>query len=292
MLWLGKKPAEAAPAARDPIDPAPLPLELDRAICARKLAALQEELAQAADAGTGDDAGEAGLAPFLEALTRKHELFARLLAPEALGALDREGFDALLETVFTARRRLPRALQGLDLDRIGAAMRELLYGEAPLAGRLEGFAGALGVEGAKEARAAWDFGAELLHYREPVQYPLMSRWVWDVNTMSGALRELVRGNDTMRNIPLDGRPETFEGARRDIAGFLSEEGYYRDVPFLVDLLLAKAYSDYVQDMAKGVGVFAAELGARNDPLEFVAKMLGIDPHRRRGRSRVARHTVH
>lgn len=287
MLWFGKKPAEAASAVRDPIEPARLALAIDRSICARKLTKLQEEVAQAAREGAAE-----GLAPFLESLARKHEMFSRALAEDAVGALDQETFEGLLETVFTARRRLPPALEGMGIVALGAAVRELLYGDAPLAERMEGFVAALGADGPKGARAAWDLGAELLHYRDPVQYPLMARWVWDVKTMSGALRELIRGNDTMREIPLDASPETFEGARREIAGFFADEGYYRDVPYLVDVLLAKAYSDYVQDMAKGVGVFAAELGARNDPLEFVAKLLGVDPHRPSGQSRIKRRTVH
>ncbi len=287
MFRFGKKPTEAAAAVRDPIEPAQLALGIDPSICARKLTALQGEVAEAARDGESE-----GLTSFVGSLMRKHEMFSRVLAEEAVGAMDQAAFDALVETVFTARRRLPRALEGAGLDLVVVAVRELLYGTAALPERMAGFVETLHVGGAKERRAAWDLGAELLHYRDPVRYPLMSRWVWDVNTMTGALRELVRGNDTMRAIPLDGSPETFEGVRREIAEFLATEGYYRDVPFLVDLLLAKAYSDYVQDLARGVGVFAAELGARNDPLEFVAKMLGVDPHRRRGQSRIKRPTVH
>lgn len=287
MLWFGKKPTEAAAAAHNPIEPAQLALEIDRSICARKLTALQGDVAEAARDGEPE-----GLTSLLGSLTRKHEMFSRVLAEEALGTMNQAAFDALVETVFTARRRLPRALVGAKLDWVVAAVRELLYGTAALSERMAGFVETLHVGGTKERRAAWDLGAELLHYRDPVRYPLMSRWVWDVNTMTGALRELLRGNDTMRVIPLDGSPETFEGARREIAEFLATEGYYQDVPFLVDLLLAKAYSDYVQDMAKGVGVFAAELGARNDPLEFAAKMLGVDSHRRCGQSRIKRPAVH
>lgn len=292
MLWFGRKPAEGGDAVRDLIRPAKLALELDREICSRKLVQLQEEIA--AQAQNAESAGDRdpGLAPFIESLSHKHELFERVLAETELDALDEVAFSALLETIFTARRRLPPALVGFEHGRLRAAIRALLYGAGPLVERMVAFMDALPADSGKARRAAWDLGAEMLHFRDPERYPLMTRWVWDVNTMSGGLREFIRGNDTMREIPLDARPETFEGARLQFAEFLAEEGFYRDVPYLVDLLLAKGYSDYVQQMAKGVGVFAAELGARNDPMEFVAKMLGIDPHRRRGRTRVRMPTLH
>ncbi|HQU16027.1 MAG: hypothetical protein ACYC18_13450 [Gammaproteobacteria bacterium] len=267
-------------------------VELDRKICSRKLAQLQEEIAAQAQSAESTDDRDPGLAPFVESLSRKHELFERVLAETALDALDDAAFAALLETVFTARRRLPPALVGFEHDRLLSAIRDLLYGAGPLVERMQAFVDALPADSGKARRAAWDLGAEMLHFRDPERYPLMARWVWDLSTMSGGLREFIRGNDTMRDIPLDARPETFEGARLQLAEFLAEEGFYRDVPYLVDLLLAKAYADYVQQMAKGVGVFAAELGARNDPMEFVTKMLGIDPHRRRGQSRIRVPTVH
>jgi len=45
--------------------------------------------------------------------------------------------------------------------------------------------------GYPRAPAAWDFAAEVLHFHAPERYPLMTRWVWDETTQSGALRELV-----------------------------------------------------------------------------------------------------
>ncbi|WP_204270637.1 hypothetical protein, partial [Enterobacter hormaechei] len=69
------------------------------------------------------------------------------------------------------------------------ALQALLEGPGGVRERMERFAAELvaaaqGVTGdarlaAKARRAACDFAAELLHFLDPVRYPLMSRWVWD-----------------------------------------------------------------------------------------------------------------
>ena len=280
MLWFGKR-AEAE-GGRDLIRPAELEVAFDARLLAAKLARLMEH------------AGEhGGIEPFLEALRRKQALFAEALAPERMVSLDSGTMDTLLETVFPARRKLPAVLDELGPERVREAVRDLLHGEAPLAERMGRFVALVPEDRTKARRAARDLAAELLHFRDPVRYPLMTRWVWDSGTGTGALRELIRGNDTLREIPLDGAPETYEAARVWLAGRLREEGYYKELALPIDLVLAQAYADYVEIMAKGVGMLAAELGTSGThAMELVTKLLGIDPPRRSGASRLKRPRLH
>jgi len=291
MLWRKKQADKDAAAERDVIAPASLPIPPDPGVFASKF----EQLLEAVE-------DEGGVQAFVEALNVKRELFARALDVEVLRNMTPEGMDALLETVFTARRKLPELMVGMQQADVNAVIEALVYGTEPLAERMQTFMEFFPVaEGEDKAtqkanqkirRAAWDFGAEMLHFREPEKYPLMARWVWDVNTVSGAMREFIAANDTLRESPFDGRPETFEAVRQWMAEQLSAAGFYRDVPFLVDMVLGWAYTDYMRAMSSSMGLIEAEFGAKSDRTEPLRKILGIDPARRSGQSRVKRETVH
>ncbi|MCX7891175.1 MAG: hypothetical protein N2544_02240, partial [Burkholderiales bacterium] len=127
---------------------------------------------------------------------------------------------------------------------------------------------------ARLARAAHDFAAECLHFRDPLRYPLMTRWMWDPATASGALREFVKNPDHQTRLPLDARPETFEGARQWLAGEVEGQGIYRDIPFWVDLVAAGAYTHYFRSMTGGV--LGSDFQRTGGPEEQVKKLLGID----------------
>lgn len=275
MLRFAKQADPAKSRRRDRIAPGALKVALDPDICTAKLGVLVEQMAECG----GSDG-------FFAALRAKHELFERALEPDALAQMSPTVFDAVLETVFTARRRLPSLIRERDHQALLGAIRDLLYGATPIFERMVAFTQWLAAEDVKLRGAAWDVGAEMLHFRAPEHYPLMTRWVWDSKTQSGALREFIKGSDGLRDIPLDDRPETFEGARAMLAERLTAQGFYRDVVYMVDLLLAAAYSDYVRAMSSGMSMVAADFGAKDDPLELVTKMLGIDAARRGGRSRL------
>ncbi len=292
MLWRKKQADQRGTGAGDISAPAQITVPLDAKILGSKLEQMLEAL---------DEQG--GLDKFVDALRTKHELFARALDEQALAQMDRGALDALLETVFAARRRLPEALLKLPEPEIGGHVRELLYGGEPLVERMERFVAAVPVDAgagdkpaqkaaAKTRRAAWDFAAEMLHFRDMEGYPLMCRWVWDMNTESGAMREFVTGGDTLRENPFDSRPETFEGFRVWMREQLAELGFYRDVPIFIDMLLGWSYADYMKAMSNRMGVLEAEFGGKQDPTEPMQKLLGIDPGRRHGQSRVKKQTVH
>jgi hypothetical protein len=284
VLWFRKRP-EAAEVERDLIEPMRLEVELDPALFRSHMSMLVEA-AQA----------DGGVEGYLESLTAKHRLFAEALGEASLDALEEGALDALLETVFTARRKLHPVLAEFGLPKTLAALRELLHGNGPLEGRIGAFVGVLPIragEGrearnraARLTRAAHDFAAECLHFRDPVRYPLMTRWMWDESTMSGAVREFVKNPDQRDRLPIDGRPETFEAVRGWLAAEIERQGIYRDVPLWVDLVAAGAYTHYFRSMTGGV--LGSDFQRTGGPEEQVKKLLGIDGERRGGRSRVKR----
>ena len=127
---------------------------------------------------------------------------------------------------------------------------------------------------ARLRRAAWNFAAELAHFGDPVRFPLVARWVWDSASQSGALREFIRGNDAMREIPFDNSAELHEGARTWLSGRIAGRGIYRDVALWIDLVLGQAYVSYLRSMANGS--LGGEFARGAAPHEQLTKLLGID----------------
>lgn len=282
MLWFRKAAKQAPETQRDLIVPAALPIALDEGLFRQHF---QQLLAHLERIG--------GPEAVLEGLNAKRRLFGEALRPERAAAMTLADAETLLDTVFTARRRLFPALAQAGTDAVRAAVGDLVHGEGPLAGRLAGFGERLVPEAgearaerkatAKLRRAAHDFAAEALHYFDPVRYPLMARWVWDQGTVSGALREFIRGNDHMPDIALGNAPETFEGARQWLSSALAGEGIYQEVHFWIDLVQAQAYVTYFRSMAEGN--LGGDFGRGSRPEEQLRKLLGIDV-REDGRSRV------
>jgi hypothetical protein len=270
MLWFGKQ-AKAAGGGADPnaIEPRELAVELDAGIAETKLNSLLGELSE-----------RGGVGPVVEALRLKAELFAKALPAEEPSAISRGTVETLLAVVFPARRKVAGHLAALSDEQLGAAVRVLVYGQQPLAERMAVFCELIPKEDKKPRRALWDFAAELIHFRVPEQFPLMARWVWDVNTQSGALREFIKAGDALHTVPLGSEPGVYEAARSWCAEVLAKNGFYRDIPFMIDLLQAQAYSEYVKSVSTGVGMVDAQFGGRQDPVEFILKLLGIEARAR------------
>ncbi len=281
MLWFKKRPETARSGGTETVEPVHLAVELDPRVFELKFRVLLEALS-----------GAGGVDPFLAALGAKSALFGEALAPGAIDELDLGKAQVLLETVMPARKRIWPVLAAAGDQQVRGAVKDLLYGHAPLEGRMEAFVAALpGASGAdaKAAktvrRALHDFAAELLHFRAPAQYPLMARWVWDQGTHAGALRELVKGGDSVDRVEMGTAPGVFEAGRQWVAERMAEQGMYREPHFVVDIFLAHAYADYMRALSSGMGLLNADFGGKDDPLEVVRKLLGID-RARRAESRV------
>jgi hypothetical protein len=273
MLWVRKRPVEATPLSAAEIVAAELPLALDAELFDRHFAALLDTFASCG-----------GVEPCLERLAAKQQLLAATLAAGRERNIDIDEIARVLGFVFTARRHLLPALEELGAECSARLMRDLADVAVPLARRVQNFVDAMpGARtmdrpdvraAARLRRAAWDFAAELAHYGDPVRFPLMSRWVWDSASQSGALREFIRGNDAMREIPFDNSAELHEGARAWVSGRIAERGIYRDLPLWIDLVLGQAYVGYLRAMANGS--LGGEFARGAAPHEQLTKLLGID----------------
>lgn len=284
MLWFRRQPEERRPG--DPgneeiVTPVPLAVALDERVFASKFSVF---LGLMADTG--------GAEPYTEALATKSRMFQGLLNPADIATLDLEKVELLLETVMSARKRVWPAFERMGEAAVVEAVKELLYGRDDLESRLVNFVDRIPEDDTdkkadkKRKRAAHDFAAEVLHFWSPERYPLMSRWVWDQGTLSGALRELLKGGDTLNDIPLGTSPGVYEAGRVWIAEQMAAQGVYREPHFLVDLFLAHAYADYMRAMSSGMGLVNADFGGKADPMDVVKRLLGIDETRRSGESRV------
>lgn len=285
MLWY-KKQAEAGigqGGGGETVVPGQLRVEFDRSIAQSKLNTLLE---QAKDIG--------GIEPLIASLNAKSLLFKTAFPSDRTPdwVLTPETLETVLGSVFQIRRKLDAIDAAVGRQSLMEGIAELVYGEGLLADRMQTFVGLVPDHLKKEKRAMRDFAAEILHFRDPEGMPLMARWVWDEATASGALREFIRGNDGLSEIHLDNLPETYEGARVWFADMLAEAGFYRDVPMLIDLLHAQAYSDYVKAMSSGLGMVQAEFAQNHHPLELLIKLLGVDPASGRGMGRAGEPTLH
>ncbi len=252
-----------------------------------KLAGLLEQLSEAG-----------GIDSLMRGLSDKSRLFQNALNPSEIVSLDLEELEIVLDSVMPARRRLGPVLAEVNQAQLRQAIKTLLYGKNILEERLTAFVERLldDVSGLddratkKLKRAIRDFAAEMLHFRDPRRYPLMTHWVWDNETSSGAMRELLGDAGAVDNVILGGSPGVYEAGRRWVAEQMKEIGVYREPFFLVDVFLAHVYADYMRSMSAGMGLLKADFGGNSDPMEVVKKLLGIDESRLKG-SRVKKSVV-
>jgi hypothetical protein len=130
-----------------------------------------------------------------------------------------------------------------------------------------------------------DLAAELLHNVDPERYPLMTRWVWDLRTNTGVLREIWHGEDIDRiTIEVPDTYETFLALREELAQYLAGNGFYRAVIQYVDVLTAQVYARYVAE--QGGSYLRADFASHERPMLHVRRMLGLDGIDASGRTKV------
>jgi hypothetical protein len=182
------------------------------------------------------------LAAIAAGLDRKSRAMRELLAPgERLG---RPALRQALRWVFATRRRADAILDAAGPDRLGMAITALLDPGQPVTARFDQFdAFAAGLPG-----AGFDLAGELLHFTDPDRYWLWTRWLWDPDTETGALR-LVTTDDidladgaTRGEIYLTvGRATAFLDETGKAAGFTGAGSGL----FGTDVFLAAVYGVYM-----------------------------------------------
>ena len=234
-----------------------------------RLTRAMEELLRGSEA-TG------GIERWISAVHLKASLFDEILGGARFRGLTETDFKALCVFIAPARRRVGGFLGGAEFARMRDAIEALLDGGGDTATadrRLAAFCA--GFPRDRQHRWVRDLAAELLHFTQPEQYPLMTRWMWDAAANTGVLREIWFAPDVDRmRIPADDGYETFLVLREELSQFLAKNGVFRDMPFYVDLLCAHVYAEYIA--AQGGSYLRTDFTAPDDPMQYARRMLGLD----------------
>ena len=127
----------------------------------------------------------------------------------------------------------------------------------------------------KKHRWVRDLAVELLHNADPERVPLMNRWVWDVKANTGVLREIWHGDDVDHmTIKVADGYGTYVMLREELSQFLSDNGFFRDVLFYVDVLCAQIYAQYICE--QGGSYLRVDFSAPEDPMQHTRRLLGLD----------------
>ena len=118
-------------------------------------------------------------------LEEKSRRFRLLLAADRVPALDEEGLGHLLRSVFSTRRAAPKVLQTNGVEQLRDSIADLLYGGGTTRARFSSFCEHL--RGVDET-VPFDLASELLHYNQPDELWLWTRWMWNPRNQTGALR--------------------------------------------------------------------------------------------------------
>jgi hypothetical protein len=231
-----------------------------------------------------------GTERYMDALKLKAAVFREALGTDAPGPrrLDVESFRPLCAFMPTVRRRIVPWLEEPAYATMRHALEELLEptnDTSDTDARIARFCASF----PQDDRHRWtrDLAAELLHNLEPERYPLMTRWVWDMDANTGVLREIWYAPDVDHTtIRARDDYETFLVLREEIAQFLSTNGVFRDVVQMVDMVCAQVYAEYICE--QGGSYLRADFSAPEDPMQHTRRLLGLDGVRAAdGRARFA-----
>ena len=259
MKWL---------AARKEAVPVVTPLVLD--LSGPRLRRAFENLAESAEA-TG------GVERYVSALALKASLFQEVLGKGRVHEMSETDFCDIACFVAPVRRRISRWLAENRFDLMRGRISRLLEGWTDIGtcdARLDAFVEAFPAD--RDHRWIRDLGAEILHFAAPDHYPLMTRWIWDRKVGTGVLREIWFADDVDAvEIDVADGFETHAILRDELAGFLKDNGVFRDLPFYVDLLCAHIYAGYINDRG-GQYLRPDFCGDRVDGMLHTRRMLGLD----------------
>jgi hypothetical protein len=116
-------------------------------------------------------------------LDRKSRALRALLAPGA-ARLDRSALRQVLRWLFAARRHADQILDAIGPQRLAQGIDQLLDHRHDPADRFDRFDALL----AEAGSPGFDLPGELLHFTFPDRYWLWTRWLWNPDTGTGALR--------------------------------------------------------------------------------------------------------
>lgn len=231
-----------------------------------------EDLVKAAEPGGGIDA-------YLAATQFKSKLFAEWFGGKQLAALDLPRFLGLCTFMPTVRRRIGSWLAENDYADLHRQLLLLMQSKADAQQRLQAFASAFSND--RTMRWVRDLAAEVMHFSAPDDVPLMTRWIWDAQTGSGVLREIwYEESGEIDASRIGDGLATFTALQNELTGFLRDNGMYRDLPLLQDLLCAHIYAQYIND--RGSTYLKGDFAGEEDAMAHTRRLLGIDCYERDG----------
>jgi len=216
---------------------------------------------------------QGGIERIIDALALKSKMFKQALVVGDLRDLDLDTLAGLCAFMTTVRRRIAPYLTADGLDCLRAALADLLDEQRDVDLRLANFMAAFPRD--REHRWVRDFAAEVLHNVAPERYPLMTRWMWDATANTGVLREIWYAPDIdSRSLAIGDDWATFITLREELAQFLRDNGFFRDMLFYVDLVQAAVYAEYLAE--QGGSYLRTDFSEPEDPMRHVRRMLGLD----------------
>ncbi len=128
------------------------------------------------------------LAKVCSEVEAKSVWFREKLGRDALPGLSGDDYEAVLRRIFSTRGKTRKTLSALDIEQVRRWIGDLLHGGDALERRFQAFVDRLdSLPDRLPDNLRMDFASELLHFTDPNQYWLWTRWMWDPKTRTGAL---------------------------------------------------------------------------------------------------------
>jgi hypothetical protein len=221
---------------------------------------------------TGSEA-HGGIERYVDAVKLKSSVFRQALGEIESGELELEAFKGLCTFMATVRRRIGPWLNAHSFAGMRDALRELFDDAGPVDARVTAFCARFPQD--RQHRWVRDLATEMLHNRDPERFPLMNRWIWDAKANTGVLREIWHADNVDHiTIQVGDGYGTFLMLREELSQFLSDNGFFRDVLFYVDVLCAQVYARYICE--QGGSFLRTDFSAPEDPMQHTRRLLGLD----------------
>jgi len=214
-----------------------------------------------------------GIERYIDAVRLKSTMFKQALVENEISELDLETFKGLCTFMATVRRRVGDWLYEDRFVEMRAAIVELFADDENIDVRISRFCERFPTD--KKHRWVRDLAVELLHNADPERIPMMNRWIWDAQANTGVLREIWHGDDVDHmTLNVADTYGTYVMLREELSQFLSDNGFFSDILFYVDVLCAQIYAQYICE--QGGSYLRVDFSAPEDPMQHTRRLLGLD----------------
>ena len=214
-----------------------------------------------------------GIERYIDAVKLKSSMFRQALVENDIAELDLETFKGLCTFMATVRRRIGAWLNEEQFAEMRAGIAELFADDEHIDVRIARFCERFPND--KKHRWVRDLAVELLHNADPERVPMMNRWIWDRKANTGVIREIWHGDDVDHmTLQVPDNYGTYVMLREELSQFLSDNGFFRDVLFYVDVLCAQIYAQYICE--QGGSYLRVDFSAPEDPMQHTRRLLGLD----------------